>query len=130
MSGGKRSNLPDPPSGNVRENQPQLHRQKTRDQNSQLKSVPMRKERGHGYKSPAATRQAMQHGQKTKNFANNPGWNSDLRSPRLLLKSPPSPKYAGAKFTMMPSPTVLPMPPNHWVLCAGILPLRKQRLPN
>ncbi|KAM4872553.1 proline-rich nuclear receptor coactivator 2 isoform 1-T2 [Thomomys bottae] len=115
MGGGERYDIPDPQSRNVSKNQPQLNRQKTKDQNSQMKTVHMKKERGQDYNSPAATRQAMQNGGKTKNISNNPGWNSDLTSPSLLFKSQTNQNYAGAKFSVTPSPSVLPKPPSHWV---------------
>ncbi|XP_012888292.1 PREDICTED: proline-rich nuclear receptor coactivator 2 [Dipodomys ordii] len=115
MGGGERYNIPDPQSRNVSKNQPQLNRQKTKDQNSQMKTVHTKKERGHGYNSPAAAWQAIQNGGKTKNFPNNPNWNSNLSSPSLLFKSKANQNYAGAKFSEPPSPSVLPKPPSHWV---------------
>ncbi|XP_042544533.1 proline-rich nuclear receptor coactivator 2 [Dipodomys spectabilis] len=115
MGGGERYNIPDPQSRNVSKNQPQLNRQKAKDQNSQMKTVHTKKERGHGYNSPAAAWQAIQNGGKTKNFPNNPNWNSNLSSPSLLFKSKANQNYAGAKFSEPPSPSVLPKPPSHWV---------------
>ncbi|XP_048206465.1 proline-rich nuclear receptor coactivator 2 [Perognathus longimembris pacificus] len=113
MGGGERFNIPDPQSRNVSKNQPQLNRQKTKDQNSQMKTVHTKKERGHGYNSPTAAWQAMQNGGKTKNFPNNPNWNAS--SPSVLFKSQANQNYAGAKFSEPPSPSVLPKPPSHWV---------------
>lgn len=65
MGGGERYNIPAPQSRNSK-NQQQLNRQKTKDQNSQMKIVHKKKERGHGYNSSAATWQAMQNGGKNK----------------------------------------------------------------
>lgn len=68
MGGGERYNIPAPQSRNVSKNQQQLNRQKTKDQNSQMKIVHKKKERGHTYTSSAAARQAMQNGGRTKIF--------------------------------------------------------------
>ncbi|CAD7682166.1 unnamed protein product [Nyctereutes procyonoides] len=102
MGGGERYNIPAPQSRNISKNQEQLNRQKTKDQNSQMKIVHKKKERGHTYTSSAAARQAMQNGGKNKNFPNNQNWNSSLSSPTLL-------------FNHHQSPSVLPKPPSHWV---------------
>lgn len=110
MGGGERYNIPDPQSRNASKNQQQHNRQKTKDQNSQMKIVHKKKERGHGY-NPSA----VQNGGKTKNLSNNSNWNASLSSPSLLFKSQASQNYAGAKFSEPPSPSVLPKPPSHWV---------------
>lgn len=113
MGGGERHNIPAPQSRNVTKNQQQLNRQKTKDQNSQMKIVHKKKERGHTCNS-AATWQVMQSGGKNQNL-NNQNWNSSLSSPTLLFKSQTNQNYAGAKFSEPPSPSVLPKPPSHWV---------------
>uniref|UniRef100_A0A8C2YRD0 Proline-rich nuclear receptor coactivator 2-like n=1 Tax=Chinchilla lanigera TaxID=34839 RepID=A0A8C2YRD0_CHILA len=110
MGGGERDNIPAPQSRNVTKNQQQLNSQKTKDQNSQMKIVHEKKERGHAYNSSA-----MQNGGKNKNFPNTPNWNSSLSSPSLLFKSQAKQNYAGAKFSELPSPRVLPKPPSRWV---------------
>nr|XP_044986573.1 proline-rich nuclear receptor coactivator 2-like [Jaculus jaculus] len=110
----ERYNIPAPQSRNVSKNQQQLTRQKTKDQNSQMKIVHKKKERGHSYDSSTAAWQAMQNGGKN-NFSGNPNWNSSLSSPSLLFKSQANQNYAGAKFIKPPSPSVLPKPPSHWV---------------
>ncbi|XP_004626141.1 proline-rich nuclear receptor coactivator 2 [Octodon degus] len=114
MGGGERYSIPDPQTRKVTKSQQQLNRQKTKDQNSQMKIVHKKKERGHAYNSTAA-RQALQNGGKNKNFPNNQNWSSSLSSPSLLFKSPGNQNYAGAKFSEPPSPSVLPKPPSHWV---------------
>ncbi|XP_040612291.1 proline-rich nuclear receptor coactivator 2 [Mesocricetus auratus] len=115
MGGGERYNIPAPQSRNVSKNQQQHSRQKTKDQNPQMKTVHKKKERGHGYSPPAAAWQAMQNGGKNKSLANNSNWNASLSSPSLLFKPQANQNYAGAKFSEPPSPSVLPKPPSHWV---------------
>ncbi|XP_019060643.1 proline-rich nuclear receptor coactivator 2-like [Fukomys damarensis] len=115
MCSGERYNIPDPQFRNVTKNQQQLNRQKTKDQNSQMKIVHKKKERGHAYNSSAAAWKAMQNGGKNKNFPNNPNWNSSLSNSSLLFKSQASQNFAGAKFCEPPSPSVLCKPPSHWV---------------
>lgn len=115
MGGGERYNIPAPQSRNVSKSQQQHNRQKSKDQNSQMKIVHKKKERGHGYSPSAAARQAMQNGGKNKSLSNDPNWNGSLTSPSLLFKSQANQNYAGAKFSEPPSPSVLPKPPSHWV---------------
>nr|XP_045009583.1 proline-rich nuclear receptor coactivator 2-like [Jaculus jaculus] len=114
MGSGARYNIPAPQSRNVSKNQQQFTGQKTKDQNSQMKIVHKKKERGHSYNSSSAAWQAMQNGGKN-NFSSNPNWNSSLSSPSLLSKSQTNQNYAGAKVSETPSPSVLPKPPSHWV---------------
>ncbi|KAL1781012.1 proline-rich nuclear receptor coactivator 2, partial [Sigmodon hispidus] len=67
MAGGERYNIPAPQSRNVSKNQQQHNRQKTKDQNSQMKIV---------HNPSAAAWQAMQNGVKNKkSLSNNPNWN-------------------------------------------------------
>ncbi|XP_004705164.1 proline-rich nuclear receptor coactivator 2 [Echinops telfairi] len=116
MGGGERFNIAVPQSRNVSKNQQQLNRQKTKDQNSPMKTAHKKRERGHGYNSSAVAWQAMQSGGKNKvHFPNYQNWNSSLSNPNLLLKSQTNQNYAGAKFSEPPSPSVLPQPPSHWV---------------
>ncbi|XP_036025210.1 proline-rich nuclear receptor coactivator 2-like [Onychomys torridus] len=115
MGGGEGYNIPAPQSRNVSKNQQQHNRQKTKDQNSQMKIVHKKKERGHGFTPLAAAWQAMQNGGKNKSLSNNPNWNASLSSLSLLFKSQVNQNYAGAKFSEPPSPSVLPKPPSHWV---------------
>lgn len=115
MGGGERYNIPAPQSRNVSKSQQQHSRQKTKDQNSQMKIVHKKKERGHGYSPSAAAWQAVQNGGKNKSLSNDPNWNGSLTSPSLLFKSQANQNYAGAKFSEPPSPSVLPKPPSHWV---------------
>ena len=65
---GERYNIPAPQTRNVSKNQQQLSRQKTKDQNSQMKIVHKKKERRHTYNSSSAAWQAMQMGGRTKIF--------------------------------------------------------------
>nr|XP_044986585.1 proline-rich nuclear receptor coactivator 2-like [Jaculus jaculus] len=113
MSGGEGYNIPAPQSRNISKNQQQLPRQKTKDQNSQMKIVHKKKERGHSYNSSAAAWQAMQNGRNNKNVSSNPNWNSSLSSSIWLFKSQANQNHAGAKFSEPPSPNVLPKPPSH-----------------
>ncbi|XP_051028076.1 proline-rich nuclear receptor coactivator 2 [Acomys russatus] len=114
MGGGERHTIPDPQSRNASKSQ-QHNRQKTKDQNSQMKIVHKKKERGHGHSPSAAAWQAMQNGGKNTSLSNTTNWNASLSSPSLLFKSQANQNYAGAKFSEPPSPSVLPKPPSHWV---------------
>ncbi|XP_037681675.1 proline-rich nuclear receptor coactivator 2-like [Choloepus didactylus] len=116
IGGEERYNIPVSQSGNVSKNQQQLNTQKTKDQNSQMKIVHKKKERGHGYNSSAAAWQATHNEGKNKvHFSNNQNWNSSLSSSSLLFKSQTSQNYAGAKFSEPPSPSILPKPLSHWI---------------
>ncbi|XP_006883581.1 PREDICTED: proline-rich nuclear receptor coactivator 2 [Elephantulus edwardii] len=113
MGGGESYNIPVPQSRNVTKNQQQLNRQKPKEQNSEMKIVHKKKERGHSCNSSAVAQHAMQNeGKNEVHFPNNQNWNS---SPSLLFKAPTNQNYAGAKFSEPPSPSVLPKPPSHWV---------------
>lgn len=114
MGGGERHTIPDPQSRNASKSQQQHIRHKAKDQNSQMKIVHKKKDRGHGYSPPAAAWQAVQNGGK-KSLSNSTSWNASLSSPSLLFKSQANQNYAGAKFSEPPSPSVLPKPPSHWV---------------
>nr|XP_012804630.2 proline-rich nuclear receptor coactivator 2-like [Jaculus jaculus] len=115
MGGGERYNTPAPQSRNISKNQQQLTRQKTKDQNSQVKIVHKKKEQGNNYNSSAAAWQAMQNGGKNKNVSSIPNWNTrvSLSSPSLLFKSQANQNYARAKFSEPLSPSVFPKPPSH-----------------